>query len=253
MPSIKGQSILVIGGSSGIGAAVAELVAQAGARHVAIASSNPTRVADAVEKLKAASPDANITGYPCDLSNDDVESRLEQLFTDITTTTEAKLDHVVFTAAILKQKPLSELTVEFLRDAGHLGLTTPLLIAKLSPRFLNQTYKSSLIFTSGRIGQKPVQGYTLGSAYAAALFGLTRSLAIDLAPCRVNVVSPGATETEMWGPEESRAQRREIISKSSLLGKPGSPEEVGEAYIYLMKDTNTTGTIISTSGGSLLQ
>lgn len=253
MPSISGQSILVIGGSSGIGAAVAKLAAEAGVKHVAIASSNPTRVADAVEKLKAASTGAIITGYTCDLSHDDVEARLEQLFTDITTATGSKLDHIIFTAAILKIKPISEVTAEFLRDAGHLGLTTPVLIAKLSPRFLNQSYRSSLIFTSGRVGEKPVPGYTIGSAYAASIFGLGRSLALDLAPCRVNVVSPGPTETEMWGPEESRAQRREMISNVALLGKPGFPEEVGEAYIYLMKDSNTTGTIISTSGGSLVQ
>ncbi|KFY09312.1 hypothetical protein V491_08260, partial [Pseudogymnoascus sp. VKM F-3775] len=87
----------------------------------------------------------------------------------------------------------------------------------------------------------------------ASVFGLSRSLALDLAPCRVNVVSPGATDTEMWGPEESRAQMREMISGATLLGKPGSPEEVGEAYIYLMKDSNATGSIISTNGGSLLQ
>lgn len=98
-----------------------------------------------------------------------------------------------------------------------------------------------------------MKGFTIGAAYAASVFGLSRSLALELAPCRVNVVSPGATETEMWGPEEERAKRREMISSGALLGKPGSPEEVGEAYIYLMKDSNATGTIISTSGGSLVQ
>lgn len=253
MPSINGQSILVIGGSSGIGAAVAKLATEAGVKHIAIASSNPTRVATAVERLKATSTSTIITGYTCDLSHADIEARLEQLFTDITTATSRKLDHIIFTAGIPKIKPISSATAEFLRDAGHLALTAPVLIAKLSPRFLNRSYRSSLILTSGRVGEKPVKGFTIGAAYAASVFGLSRSLALELAPCRVNVVSPGATETEMWGPEEERAKRREMISSGALLGKPGSPEEVAEAYIYLMKDSNATGTIISTSGGSLVQ
>jgi len=252
MPSIVGQSILVIGGSSGIGAAVAQLAAAEGTR-VAIASSNPTRVANAVAKLKASSPNAQIAGYTCDLSHDDVESRLENLFTDVTTATGSQLDHIVFTAGVLIMKPVSEVTVDFLRNAGHLGLTAPLLIAKLAPRFLNKSYKSSLIFTSGRLAEKPIAGYTLGSAYGAAIFGMARNLALDLAPCRVNVVSPGPTDTELWGSDEVRAQRREMFAKMVLLGKPGSAEEVGEAYIYLMKDSNATGIIVSTSGGTLLQ
>jgi NAD(P)-dependent dehydrogenase (short-subunit alcohol dehydrogenase family) len=252
MPSIAGQSILIIGGSSGIGAAVATLAAAEGLR-VSIASSNPTRVASAVAKLKAASPNAQIAGYTCDLSHDDIESRLEKLFTDVTTATGNRLDHIIFTAGIVNMKPVSEVTVDYLRNAGQLAFTAPLLIAKLAPRFLERGYKSSLIFTSGRLGEKPLAGYTMGSTFAAAVFGMARNLALDLAPRRVNVVSPGATNTELWGSEEVRAKHREVIDKTALLSKVGSPEEVGEAYIYLMKDTNATGSIVSTSGGSLIQ
>jgi NAD(P)-dependent dehydrogenase (short-subunit alcohol dehydrogenase family) len=252
MPSIAGQSILVIGGSSGIGAAVAKLAAAEGLR-VSIASSNPTRVANAVAKLKAASPNAHIAGYACDLSHDDIESRLEKLFTDVTTATGSQLDHIIFTAGIVNVKPVSEVTVDYLRHAGQLGFTAPLLIAKLAPRFLNRSYKSSLIFTSGRLGEKPLAGYTMGSAFAASSFGMARNLALDLAPRRVNVVSPGMTDTELWGTDEVRAKYREVMGKTALLGKVGSAEEVGEAYIYLMKDSNATGSIVSTSGGSLLQ
>jgi NAD(P)-dependent dehydrogenase (short-subunit alcohol dehydrogenase family) len=128
-----------------------------------------------------------------------------------------------------------------------------MLLAKLAPHFLNSSYKSSLIFTSGRVAEKPVKGYTMGAAFGAALFGITRSLALDLAPIRVNCVSPGATDTEMWGNDEQRAQRRHMYSKIALLGKAGTSEEVSEAYIYLMRDFNNTGTTVSTSGGALIQ
>lgn len=94
----------------------------------------------------------------------------------------------------------------------------------------------------------------MGSGWAASLYGTVRGLALEMAPIRVNAVSPGATATELWGPPgETRERLEASISSRALLGKPGLPEEVGEAYIYLMKDTNNTGSVISSSGGSLLQ
>jgi NAD(P)-dependent dehydrogenase (short-subunit alcohol dehydrogenase family) len=251
MPSISGQSILVLGGSSGIGAAVAKLAAEQGV-YVSIASSNPTRVSKAVEALKGAVPHAKITGFTIDLDTPQVEDHLVKLLTDITSNG-TKLDHIVFTANSLNLKPLDQVTVDYLRNSGQFGLVVPMILAKLAPRFLNSSYKSSLIFTSGRVAEKPVKGYTMGAAFGAALFGITRSLALDLAPIRVNCVSPGATDTELWGNDEQRAQRRQMYTKIALLGKAGTAEEVGEAYIYLMRDFNNTGTTVSTSGGALIQ
>ena len=252
MPSIAGQSVLVIGGSSGIGAAVAKLAAAEGCR-ISIASSNPTRIANALTNLKAASPNAELAGYTCDLSHDDLEDRLEKLFSDVTTATGSRIDHIIFTAGVISLKPMSEFTVDYLRSAGHLIFSAPLLIAKLAPRFLNDSYKSSIIFTSGQVGDKPIKGYTIGSTLAAGAFGMTRNLALDLAPRRVNVVSPGPTDTELFGADEVRAQRREMFKSMALLGKVGTAEEVGEAYIYLMKDSNATGSVVSTNGGSLIK
>lgn len=85
------------------------------------------------------------------------------------------------------------------------------------------------------------------------MYSFTRALALDLAPIRVNLVSPGTTDTEMQGPDEVRAPTMAAAAKTALLGKVGTPEEVGEAYIYLMKDSNNTGTCASSSGGILLQ
>lgn len=80
---------------------------------------------------------------------------------------------------------------------------------------------------------------------------MARNLALDLAPLRVNLVSPGSTDTGLWGP--NRAQMREIVAKNALLGKAGSAEEVAEAYIYLMKETNATGSCVSSNGGFLIK
>lgn len=252
MSPISGQSLLVIGGSSGIGAAVAKLAASQGV-HVSIASSNPSRVADAVKNIESSVPDAHIVGYTCDVNSEDVESRLEKLLNDITASTGRQLDHIVYTANVYNLKPLSEVTVDYLRTSGQFPFVVPLLLAKLAPRFLSKSYNSSLTITSGAIADRPRKGFVVGSAWATALFGITRGLALELAPIRVNVVSPGATDTEMWGNDEQRAQRREMHSKIALLGKTGQAEEVAEAYIYLMKDSNNTGSCVNTSGGALVQ
>ena len=87
------------------------------------------------------------------------------------------------------------------------------------------------------------------AAYGAGLYGMTRGLALDLAPRRVNCVSPGATITELWGPKEMREKRAEMMKERMLLGKVGSPEEVAEVYVYLMRSWNATGSVVSSNGG----
>lgn len=148
----------------------------------------------------------------------------------------------------------SSLPLSILMQVTESRLVAPILIAKLAPRFLKTHWTSSIIFTGGQVGEKPVKGYAMGSGWAASLYGTVRGLALEMAPIRVNAVSPGATATELWGPPgEARERLEAAISAGALLNKPGLPEEVGEVYIYLMKDTNNTGSVISSSGGSLLQ
>ncbi|KAK0735116.1 hypothetical protein B0T26DRAFT_798781 [Lasiosphaeria miniovina] len=254
MPSISGQSLLVIGGSSGIGAAVARLAAEQGAR-VCIASSNAGRVADAVARLKAESPaTADVRGFTVDLSRPDVEARLEKLFADVTAGGTRQLDHVVVTAGRAGMRTIARTDRDFILGQAQLAIVAPALIAKLAPRFLTPGYASSLAFCGGRAGDKPIKGWPAAACFAAGLEGLARGLALDLAPLRVNVVHPGATETELWGPTpEDRKGARDFFAKTALLGKVGTPDEVAEAFVYLMRDSNTTGATINSSGGIAVQ
>lgn len=119
MPSIKGQSVLIIGGSSGIGAAAARLASFEGLR-VAIASSNQSRVDEAVKKIQDAVPDAKISGFTVDISGYDVESHLEKLFTSVTEANGGQIDHVILTAGLANVKPVSECTAEYFKEAAPL-------------------------------------------------------------------------------------------------------------------------------------
>ncbi|KAL1859868.1 hypothetical protein Plec18167_006340 [Paecilomyces lecythidis] len=245
MPSITGSKIVIIGGSSGIGFGVAKRSLEEGAR-VIIASSNPTRVSNAVNSLKESFPNNDVTGYQCDLSNDDIESRLEDLFTKI-----GEVDHIIFTAGDgLAIKPIPEFDIDYIRKAGQVRFVAPLLVAKVGSRFLKKTHASSFILTGGAVSQRPMPNWSVVASYAAGLNGMVQNLALDLKPIRVNLVVPGAVETDLWGPN-----REELVKQAAgrtALGKVGVPEEVAEAYIYFMKDTNATASTINSNGGALI-
>ncbi|EEA23320.1 hypothetical protein TMatcc_002179 [Talaromyces marneffei ATCC 18224] len=202
MPPISGQTLLVIGGSSGIGFGVATLALAEGMR-VAIASSNPERVANAIERLKKSSSNATsiVLGYTVDLGQKDVESRIGKLLTDVTTACfcivngPELLDQLVFAAGNpIEHRPTSEIELEFIQSCDHVRFVAPILIGKLAPRFFKRHWKSSITFTSGKVTEKPLPLYTVFAAYAAGLGGATRNLALDLKPIRVNQVNPGAHE-----------------------------------------------------------
>jgi len=250
MPSISGQSILILGGSSGIGFSVAKLCLEQGTR-VAVASSRQTKVDDALNRLSSQVPQSQHKpkGYTIDLNSEDVESNLKKLLADVTC--DKPLDHIIITAGKPDVRPISDISFTYLSKSAQMPVFVPLIVAKLGLKYLRESYSSSIIFTSGQIAEKPMAGYSAVAGYASALFGLTRNLAVDLAPRRVNLVVPGATETEMWG--DHREIMRDLSSKASLLGKPGFPEEVAEAYLYLMKNTDATGSIVSSNGGSTLK
>ena len=74
----------------------------------------------------------------------------------------------------------------------------PLLVAKIGSRYLSPGPGSSIILTTGSVSEKPIPGWSVVASYAAGLHGMVRNLALDLKPVRVNLVSPGAVDTELW-------------------------------------------------------
>lgn len=119
MPTIRGQSILIIGGSSGIGAAVAKYACGDGVK-VSVASSNKGRVEKALKKIQALVPASEILGFTVDLSQYDLESRLEKLFKEVVDATGGPLDHVVMTAGTGNMVSLSEYTAKAFQESAPL-------------------------------------------------------------------------------------------------------------------------------------
>ena len=83
---------------------------------------------------------------------------------------------------------------------------------------------------------------------------MTRGMALDLKPIRVNLISPGAVETPLWDgmSKEAYAALKESVAKASTTGVIGRPEDVAESYMGLLRDNNITGSVVSTNSGALL-
>jgi NAD(P)-dependent dehydrogenase (short-subunit alcohol dehydrogenase family) len=243
------KHVLVVGGTSGIGYAVAEASIENGAR-VTVSSSQEASVKTTLERLSKSYPDAQITGYSCDLSKPSVEADVEALFQKVGT-----VDHIVYTAGDkLATIPLQQITMQYFVKAGQLRFFAPFFVAKVGSRYLSAGPASSITITGGGVAERPVNDWAVVGSYAAGLHGLVRSLALELKPIRVNLVQPGGLATELW--RDMEPDKQESLyrhwKESFPTGEVGQAEDVAEAYLWLMKDKNVTGRVASSDSGHSL-
>lgn len=237
--ALTGQRIVVIGGSSGMGLATAHAAAEAGAV-VTIASSSKERIDAALAEL----PDS------CDGAALDVrdEAAVADLFARV-----GELDHVVFTAGDQPERhAFKELPLDGARRTFDVRFWGTVAVAKhAAPRIRPG---GSITLTSGTVAVRPVPGAGLASAGAAAIEGLARGLAVDLAPVRVNAIRPGAVRTPLWDavPEAQRAAVFDGLARRALTGVVGEPQQLAAANLYLMENRFVTGTVLTVDGGLLL-
>ncbi|KAF2224200.1 hypothetical protein BDZ85DRAFT_280809 [Elsinoe ampelina] len=254
---LHGKRILIIGGSAGIGYAVAEASLEHGA-HVTISSSQPSRIDRAITSLLHSYPSAKsrLQGHPADMATSPtLESNIVSLLDFATEKNTKKLDHIVWTAGdALAVMPLSDLTVEKVTQAGMVRFFGPVMLGKHAGTYLNPGPESGIVLTTGSVSERPIPGWAAPGGFATALHGLNRGLALDLKPVRCNLVSPGAVDTELWAgmSGEERRRRFEYFGEKSTTGRVGRVEDVAEAYLYLMRDQNVTGSLVSTNAGALL-
>ena len=193
---LANSRILIIGGSSGIGFSVAEASLEYGAT-VIISSSSQSRIDSSIAALQKTYPSAKsrVSGCACDLSTSSLEANIEHLFAQCGS---EKLDHVVFTAGDkLATTKLEDVTLESIHNAGQVRFYAPLLVAKYAVKHLNPGPASSITLTSGSVSEKPNKGWAVVGSFGTGLHGMTRSLALDLEPVRVNLISPGLVMTPL--------------------------------------------------------
>ena len=248
--------VLIFGGTSGIGFCVAEAAIEHGA-HVCICGSKQAKLEKAISRLQSSYPDSasKIVGHVCDLSQPDVlEHNLDTVLKFATA--DSKIDHIVFTSGdALQIIPIAEATIESILELGNVRFMGPLILAKLAPKYMSAGPKSSITLTGGTMSHKPAKGWTLIAAWGSGAEGITRGLAVDLAPIRVNMVSPGAVHTELFdGVAKERLESvLQEYRNATLVNEVGSPENLAEAYLYAMKDQFVTGKMLESDGGRLLK
>lgn len=253
------KRVLVLGGTSGIGFCVAENALEHGAI-VVVASSRQTSIDKTISRLNESYPElaANVSGQTIDLTSSDLEANIVSLLKFATNGGKDLLDHIVHTANVgVPIQPLSEFKgPESLTTSTQVGAATAILLSKHAPgKYLNMSNLSSITLTGGVNSYSPGGGWSIPAFLGMGTVGLVRALAVDLRPIRVNLVEPGAVDTELFqrtftgeALEKFRASFRDM----TLTGEIGRPEDVAEAYIYLMKDKFVTGQNILTEGGLLL-
>jgi NAD(P)-dependent dehydrogenase (short-subunit alcohol dehydrogenase family) len=237
--ALNGKSVVVLGGASGIGLATALAAAARGAV-VTVTSRSGERVAQAVRRVGSSAH-----GEVVDLENeDDTKALCERV---------GAFDHLVYTAGDeLLLSPVAQLDLAAARRAFEVRVFGALCAIKHAAARIRPG--GSIVLTHGIAGARPSAGWAVGAAVCGAMDALTRALAVELAPVRVNAVSPGFVRTPLWSamPEAQReALFREAGSKL-LTKRVGEAAELAEAYCYLMENTFTTGQTLVVDGGGVL-
>jgi len=242
MPTDKdfdNKRVVIVGGSSGIGLAVAERAALQGAE-VVIVSGNAGRVQEAVKSIGG---DAH--GQAVDVSD---EKAVERFFTNI-----GAFDHLVFTAGdSLQLRKLADTDLKQARRAFELRYWSALATVKYGSPQIRKG--GSLVLTTGVAGQRPHSGWVIAASVCGTIEALTRALAIELAPIRVNAVSPGVVRTNLWQNMSSseREQLFESVGRRLPVGRVGEAHDIAQAYVFLMQEGFSTGQTVVVDGGTVL-
>jgi NAD(P)-dependent dehydrogenase (short-subunit alcohol dehydrogenase family) len=231
--------VVILGGSSGISLAVAEQAASQGAK-VVIASSNAERIEKAIESLGG-----NAQGHASDLSD---EKAVETLFAKL-----GAFDYLVFTAGeSLYLQDLAATDLKQARRAFDLHYWAALAAVKYGSKSIRKG--GSTVLTTGVAGRRPHRGWVIAASVCGTIEALTRALALELAPIRVNAVSPGVVRTNLWQnmPVVEREDMYESVSKSLPVGRVGEPHDIAQAYLFLMQEGFSTGQTLVVDGGTVL-
>ena len=248
--SLHNRTVLVIGRGSGIAQAVALAVRAAGGR-VVVAGRDADALATAYHNQGSDSgsgsdsaPGPGIVAETVDLTD---ESSVQALATRLGT-----VDHVVTTASARARGTVADLAHDTVLQAFDTKVLGPILLAKhFAPRMPKD---GSFVLFSGSAALKPSIGMLAVAATNGAVDVVTRSLAVELAPIRVNAVSPGTIDTGAYDAlgAEKKAALFAQRAATNPAGRIGSPEDIAEAVLFALTNTFLTGVSLAVDGGEPL-
>jgi NAD(P)-dependent dehydrogenase (short-subunit alcohol dehydrogenase family) len=239
MHTLKGKKVVVLGGSAGIGLETAKVAANHGAQ-VTIVSGNQDRIYKALSELPADSK-----GLIADHSN---EQEIAQLFQTV-----GNFDHLVYTAGEnLRLGAIAETTLQDAKNFFEVRYWGAFAAVKYAAGQINAG--GSIVLTGGGAAHRPSSGWSYVASVCAAMEGLTRALALELAPIRVNLVVPGLVKTGLWEGMDEQERENMYTHYSNILpvGYVAPPEDIAQTYIHLMEQTYATGQSMMVDGGYAL-
>ncbi|MFB8009330.1 SDR family oxidoreductase [Nocardia sp. NPDC056000] len=236
--SLTDQHVVVLGGTSGIGFAVAAEAAEQGAR-VTVVSSRDESVKRALAELPSGA-----TGLVADLGD---TARIGELFEEI-----GPFDHLVYTAGeALLLSPLADLDIAAARKFFELRYFGVLAAVQAAASRVRPG--GSITLATGTASPRPVPGSAVPSSLCGAIEALTRALAVELAPIRVNAVMPGVVRSPLWAlPEEVLADFYRDTAANTPLGRVGEVRDIARAFLFLLEQPHATGSIVTLDGGAVL-
>jgi len=236
---------VVIGGSSGIGLAVARRSLDDGAAVVIAGRSQQRLDAARADLARTGPPAGRLSAHPVDIGD---PAQVTRLFERVGT-----LSHLVVTAADLPYGPVVSLSEDSMVRAVRSKILGPLFAAQqAAPRI---TKPGSITFTSGIAASRPAPGGALAATVNGALESMVLALALELAPIRVNAVSPGWVDTPVWdrlaAPDVKNARMADLAARLPAR-RLGRPEDIANAVAFLIADSFVTGTVLHAEGAQVL-
>jgi NAD(P)-dependent dehydrogenase (short-subunit alcohol dehydrogenase family) len=237
-PELAGQTVVVIGGSAGIGLETARCARLEGAE-VVITARNPERLARAADDVGASRTDA------FDALNSD---RLSEFFAGLP----GPIDHILWTGSGPYYAPLAELDLAEVRRDIEAHLLVPVQLAREAVDRVRPG--GTLVFIGGTGGRRPAAGLGLISALTAAMPAPVATLAVEVAPVRVNLVAAGFVDTPLSASllGDGLEARREQLRKTLPIRRVVGPEDVAALAVHLMANTALTGATYDIDGGQQL-
>jgi NAD(P)-dependent dehydrogenase (short-subunit alcohol dehydrogenase family) len=237
-PELAGQTVVVIGGSAGIGLETARLARAEGAQLI-LAARNSEHLQHAVSELGAQRSAAfDATDF----------SQLENFFNDLP----APIDHMLVTGPGPYYATLADFDINRASRDVEAHLFLPMQVARLSAKKVRPG--GTLLFMGGTGGRHTAPGMALIGALTAAMQALTKNLALELAPIRVNLIAAGFVDTPLSASllGDQLDARREQLRTTLPIKRVVGPADIAALAVHLMANTAITGATVDIDGGQQL-